>query len=162
MKATISVYDSHKKAINAIEKLAKNGYPVNKLSLIGKADLIDDHMHVKSHELLKEAPVSVGVILGPILGVLTGVGVVAIPGLGFILGAGAILGALAGFDVGLVSGGIISLLMTLGLSDKIAVKYHEHLKLNRFIVIAQGNKFELEKARAILEAHGMHHELLCH
>jgi hypothetical protein len=162
MKSTIGIYESHKSAIEALEELQREGYPVSHLSLLGRADLIDDHIHVRSNELLKEAPVSIGVVLGPVLGVLTGVGILAIPGLGFLFGAGALIGAFAGFDIGLVGGGIISLLTTLGIQKDYAIRYHEHLKVNRFLVIAQGNETEVMKAKEILHSHGKQLELECH
>jgi hypothetical protein len=162
MKSTIGVYNSHKEAIEAINELVDDGYPAAQLSLIGKADLIDDHLHVRSHELLKEAPVSIGIVAGTVLGVLAGAGIVAIPGLGFILGAGAVIGGFAGFDLGLVGGGIVSILASVGIKKEHAVKYHEHLKVNRFLVIAQGSETEVSEAKSILEAHGKHVELNCH
>ncbi len=162
MKSTIAIYDSHKKALEAIEELQNSGYPVTKLSLVGKADLIDDHIHVRSNDILKDAPVSIGVVLGSVLGVLSGVGILSIPGLGFLFGAGALVGAFAGFDIGLVGGGIISLLTTIGIQKDFAVKYHEHLKINRFLVIAQGNEDDVQKAKQIIHSHGKHIEMECH
>lgn len=162
MKSTIGVYDSHTKALDAVNELVNSGYPSKQLSLIGKAELIDDHLHVRSHEALKEAPVSIGVVTGLILGILAGAGIFAIPGLGFLVGAGAVVGGIAGFDFGLVGGGIISLLATLGIKKDQAVKYHEHLKVNRFLVIAQGSEDEVKHALSILQAHGQHSELNSH
>ena len=153
MKSTIGVYASHKKAIEAIRELKDSGYPVQQVSLIGKAKIIDDHMHISQNRWMKDGPVSIGVILGPILGVLTGAGIFSIPGLGFIFGAGAVIGAFAGFDIGLVGGGIVSLLTTLGMKRDEALKYHEHLEEKRFLVVAQGNQEQVRKAREILHDH---------
>ncbi len=153
MESTIGVFKSHKEALAAIELLQEKGFPIKQLSLIGKADLIDDHMHIRSNELLKEAPVSIGAVVGPVVGLLAGMGIFAVPGLGFIFGAGALVGAFAGFDLGLVGGGIITLLMTLGIKKDFAVRYHEHLKENRFLVIAQGNETEVGHAKNILDTY---------
>src|SRR5690606_35335037 len=54
--------------------------------------------------------VGIGAVVGPILGALAGVGVLAIPCLGILVGAGALAGAIAGLDVGIIGGGIISAL----------------------------------------------------
>jgi hypothetical protein len=162
MKSTVGIFDSHKEALKAVEELQNAGFPVKQLSLVGRADLIDDHMHLRSNELIREAPVSVGIILGPIIGVLSGVGILAIPGLGFLFGAGALVGAFAGFDLGLVGGGLISLLTSVGIQKEFAVKYHEHLKVNRYLVIAQGNESDVESAKNYLEKHGRQLELHCH
>lgn len=162
MQSTIGVYNSHKTALEAVSELVNAGFPAKQLSLIGKVELIEDHLHVKSNEMLIDAPVSVGVVSGSILGILAGAGIFAIPGLGFLMGAGAIIGAIAGFDFGIVGGGIVSLLLTLGVNKDHAVKYHEHLKVNRFLVIAQGDEEEVKKAKMILDTHGKHHELASH
>jgi hypothetical protein len=162
MNTTIGVYASHEKAIEAIEELQRAGYPVQQLSLLGKAEIIDDHMHVSRNKWIQDAPVSIGVILGPILGILTGVGIFAIPGFGFIFGAGAVIGAFAGFDLGLVGGGVVSLMVTLGIKKDIAIKYHEHLKEKRFLVIAHGNEEEVKKAKEILHGHKDYIEVNSH
>lgn len=159
MKSTVGIYDSHETAINAVEVLKNKGFPVNQLSLMGQAKIVDDHMRVKSNEPIKNAGVSVGIILGSTLGILSGAGVFAIPGLGFIFGAGAVVGALAGFDIGLVGGGIVSILTTIGIKKDKVVKYSEHLNEGKFLVIAQGNEKEVEEAKRILCDCGKHLEL---
>ena len=77
----IGVYDSHTIALEAVNELVNAGFPAKQLSLIGKAELIDDHLHVKSNNILIEAPVSIGVVTGSILGILAGASVFAIPGM---------------------------------------------------------------------------------
>jgi uncharacterized membrane protein len=159
MESTVGIYESHKTALDAIEVLKNKGFPVKQLSLIGEAIIIDDQMHIKSNDSIKNAGVSAGVVLGTTIGVLSGVGIFAIPGLGFIFGAGAVVGALAGFDIGLVGGGIVSLLTLLGLKKDNVIKYKEHLDKGNFLVIAQGNEKEVEKANDILFECGKHLEL---
>jgi uncharacterized membrane protein len=105
MNTTVGLYDTHEKAIEAVEELKRAGFPVQQVSLIGKAVVIDDLMHVKNNRKIKNAPAIIGAILGPILGILTGVKLFSIPGLGFLYGIGAVLGALAGFSLGIACGG---------------------------------------------------------
>ncbi len=162
MKSTVGIYETHDKALQAIKKLQTKGYPVNQLSIMGQAEIIDDHLRVKSREPMTNVGVSVGAVAGPILGVLTGAGVFAIPGFGFLFGAGALIGALAGFDFGLVGGGIVTLLTTLFTNKEKVVKYHEHLKEGKFLVVAQGTDEEVEHAHEILNAHAQHIELHIH
>jgi hypothetical protein len=159
MKLTVGIYDNHKLALEAIEVLKNKGFPVNQLSLIGQAKIIDDNIRVISNEPLKNAGIGIGVVLGTTLGVLSGVSVFAIPGFGFIYGAGAIIGAIAGFDVGLVGGGIVSLLTTIGIKKDKVVKYSEHLNEGKYLVIAQGDEEEVKKAKILLSECGKHLEL---
>ena len=162
MNTTIGVYASHEKAIEAVQELKRAGYPVEQISLIGKAVIIDDLMHVKHNRWIKNTPVIIGAILGPILGILTGVKIFAITGLGFLFGIGAGLGALAGFSLGIVCGGILSLLATLVIKRSAILKYHEHLEEKGFQVIAHGTNEEVNKAKAILDGHKEHIEVNCH
>lgn len=158
MKAAIGVYNSHEKAIDAVKQLKAGGYPVRKLSIIGKAEVeeVDNKMNVVSKNPLNLAGVGIGTTLGAALGVLTGVGLFAIPGLGFLYGAGALVGAIAGFDFGLIGGGIASVLSTAGIKDEETEKYQEHLAAGSYLVVAQGDDDEVKKAIEILEQYGQH------
>ena len=118
MQSTIGVYNTHEQAIEAITELKKAGFKESQLSIIGQADVVDNHLHVKSKEGEKVAGVA-GAVVGSVLGVLSGVGLVAIPGLGIIFGAGAIAGALAGLDIGLIGGGLVSVLTMLGIKKRL-------------------------------------------
>lgn len=151
MNTTVGVYDTHEKAIEAVEKLKRAGFPVQQVSLIGKAVVIDDLMHVKNNRRIKNAPAIIGAIVGPILGILTGVKLFAIPGLGFLFGIGAVLGALAGFSLGIACGGVLSLIAILVIKSRSVLKYHEHIEEKGFQVIAHGNGEEINKAKKILD-----------
>ena len=153
MNTTVGVYDTHEKAIEAVEKLKRAGFPVQQVSLIGKAVVIDDLMRVKNNRKIKNAPAIIGAILGPLLGILTGLKLFAIPGLGFLFGIGAILGALAGFSLGIVGGGILSLIAILVIKSRSVLKHHEHIEEKGFQVIAHGNNEEVNKAKEILDSH---------
>ena len=153
MNTTVGVYDTHEKAIEAVQELKRAGYPVQQVSLIGKAVIIDDLMHVKHNRGIKNVPAIIGAILGPILGLLSGVKLFAIPGLGFLFGIGPVLGVLAGFSLGLACGGVISLFAILIIRNRAALKYREHLEERGFQVIAHGNENEVNRAKQILDSY---------
>jgi hypothetical protein len=160
MKAQVAVYDSHQKALEAIKVLSDHNFPMDKVSLLGKADVIGNHIHVKSMEDIKDAPALLGAGAGTIVGLLTGVGAFAIPGFGFLYGAGAVLGAIGGFDLGIIAGGIGTLLATIGIKKDKVVKVHEHLDAGKFLVIVQGTSEDIENAKRILHTHGTHHSMV--
>lgn len=164
MKSAIGVYDSHDKAVEAVIQLKESGFPVKQLSIMGKAEteVVDDQLHVTPKDPIKIGGVGTGTALGATLGILTGVGLFAIPGLGFLYGAGAIVGAVAGFDIGLIGGGIASVLTTVGVKDDSLKKYHDDLEAGKFIVVAQGHEAEVNQARDILHAHDQHDDLDTH
>jgi uncharacterized membrane protein len=156
MKAIISAYKTHEEAVEAIKELQNAGYNSKRLSIIGKTNELDKVPGVKNSEsmAIAGAEVGFGALAGSVLGVLTGVGIFAIPGLGFLYGAGALVGAIAGFDFGIIGGGIASALTVAGLSENDSKQYEEMLKKGNFLLIAQGDEAEIAQAKNILEAHG--------
>ncbi len=156
MKAKVAVYDSHEKAINAVKELEFNGFPIKQVSIIGKAEIIDDNMRIKSRDTIENAPLAIGAIAGPVLGILTGLGIFAIPGFGFLYGAGAVIGAIAGLDMGALAGGFVSLMVILGVEEQEVVKYQEHIVKGNFLVMVQGNIHEIQQAEHILHTSGTH------
>ena len=165
MKSLIGVYNTHDKAIKAIKLLKGENFPTKDISMLGKTNVSESVVDEKEPRIDKndpshEAPLAIGAIAGPILGVLTGVGVFAIPGLGFLYGAGALVGALAGLDLGLVGGGIATLLATIGISKKHHVKFKEYLKNGKVILIARGKEEDIKRAHDTLVEYNEHHDLL--
>lgn len=164
MKSTIGIYDSNHDALEAIHQLQSLGFPRKQISLLGRADMKDDHVHVKhaSPMSVAAAEVGIGAVVGPVLGALVGIGIFAVPGLGFLYGAGALVGALAGFDFGLIGGGIASAFTLMGMKQPDAEKYQAELEAGKFIVVAQGDDEEIAKAANILQEHGTHSEIRTH
>lgn len=160
MESQIAIYDTHEQAVNAVKMLNQHGFPMDNVSLLGKAEVIEDHIQIKSLDTIKKAPALVGMGAGTLIGLLSGVGVFAIPGFGFLYGAGALVGIIAGLDLGLIAGGAISLLSFTGIKEEEVVKCQEHLKEGKFMVIVKGAKEEIEKAKRILHIEGNHLELI--
>ena len=44
MKTLVAVYETHKKALQAVDQLKNNGFDTEKVSILGKADLINNHV----------------------------------------------------------------------------------------------------------------------
>jgi hypothetical protein len=164
MNATIGIYDTHDLAVAAVEELKDAGFPVSELSIMGLAEteVIDNKMHILPKSNIKAGGLGVGTALGTTLGILTGVGIFAIPGLGFLYGAGALVGAIAGFDFGLMGGGIASALATVGVKDEVAKQYHDALAAGKFLVVVHGKDEDVNRAKGILHEHGTHDELNKH
>ena len=160
MESLIAIYNTHQEALNALAMLKENDFPMDHVSLMGKAEVIDDHLHLNAHDKETTAPVLLGTGGGVLVGALTGLGVFAIPGFGFLYGAGAIIGALAGFDMGLIAGGVGSLLTSLGLKEAHAGKVHEHLEKGKYTLLVQGSKEEVERAEELINNDGGYFELV--
>ncbi len=164
MKTTIGIYENHNDAIAAVAQMKAQGYPIQNLSIIGKSETeeIDENMNLSIKDPLNPVGIGAGTAIGATVGILTGIGVFAIPGLGFLFGAGAIVGAVAGIDFGLIGGGIATVLATVGLTEQPARKYAKFLEEGKFLIIAQGTEEETARAQEILHAHGTHSGLEVH
>ena len=158
----VGVYNTHNAAIVALEALKASGLPVKNMSFISKADIIESKLHTFSNDKVNNVPVEIGVVLGPVIGLLSGLSLIAIPGLGIIYGAGAIVGVLAGFDFGLIGGGITTILIKLGIHKDKAAFYKEHIEKGKFIVTINGDLEIAEKAKTILHTLGLHIDLQHH
>ena len=53
MKSIVGIYESHIQAIEAVRVLKDAGYPVQRISLIGKAYHNEDHTFLKSNKKLQ-------------------------------------------------------------------------------------------------------------
>lgn len=165
MEATsIGVYDSHEKAFDAVKKLTASGFTDKEVSVIwGKEKFDELEKEDRKITAIETAEVGTGVTIGTVLGLLTGVGIFTIPGFGFIYGAGAIVGAIAGADFGLIGGSLMGALSVSGVKEKHHhEKYDAHLKQGHYLLLIQGSKERVEKAKEILSAHAQHIELNVH
>ncbi|GAA4463719.1 hypothetical protein GCM10023093_12800 [Nemorincola caseinilytica] len=161
MNTAIGIYNDHELAVAAVQKLKDSNYPLDRLTIMGKAEteVVDEEMHLVPRNPINLAGVGTGTAIGTALGILTGVGIFAIPGLGFLYGAGALVGAIAGFDFGLIGGGIASALTTIGVKDENEQKYHKALEAGKFLLIVHGSEEDVNNARAILHLHGTHNDI---
>ena len=162
MKTVVGIYESHEKAVNAIKQLQAGGYPVHQISILGQGEIVRGEARVKSVSKLAAKEIGVGAVVGSILGVLTGIGLFAIPGLGFLFGAGAVFGAFTGFEAGLLGGGVAAVLTSIGIDLTGASRYEAHLNEGKFMVIIQGDQKEIDFGKRILENQANHLELNDH
>lgn len=164
MNTAIGVYEDHDMAVEAVLKLKQEGFPIKQLTIMGlsESEVVDDENHIIPKSPLKIAGLGAGVAIGTAVGILTGVGVFVIPGLGLLYGAGALVGAIAGFDFGIVGGGIATILATVGVGNEIGERYHNLLKTGKFLVVAHGSLELVKKAKTLLHEHGKHSELAIH
>jgi hypothetical protein len=109
--------------------------------------------------LIEKTEIGIGIAIGAILGLLTGAGVFLIPGIGILYGAGAVTGIMAGIETGLIGSGIAVILTELGIENAKSPKYEEYINEGKYLVLIQGNKDEVEKARETLHTLGLHLEL---
>ncbi|MEO6054933.1 MAG: DUF3341 domain-containing protein [Chthoniobacterales bacterium] len=95
-----------------------------------------DIAHVKSTKAPEGATTGIltGGIAGAAIGLLAGIGTLAIPGLGAFIAAGPLLAALSGAAAGAAAGGIVGTLIGLGIPEFEAKAYEEKLKTGHFLL----------------------------
>ena len=93
----------------------------------------------------------VGAVLGGTVGALTGLGIMAIPGVGPIVAAGWLVATLAGAAAGGATGGIIGALTEAGATPDEAQVYAESLRRGGAVVSVQTDEADRSRIAAIMD-----------
>jgi hypothetical protein len=129
--AVFGIYATPTTAENGVDHLLTLGFANSAISVL----LPDDEStRAFAHEKNTKAPegattgVATGGIIGGTLGLLAGVGALAIPGVGPLIAAGPIVSALAGLGAGGAVGGIVGALVGMGIPEYEAKRYEGAVK----------------------------------
>jgi len=156
--AVFGIYRDRKHVEQAVDALLDAGYRGEDVSV-----LLPDNIGTKDFATEKntKAPegaatgAGTGVVVGGTLGLLAGIGALAIPGLGPFIAAGPIMGALAGAGTGGVVGGIIGTLVGMGMPEYEAKRYEGMIKEGRVLLSVHcDNSDWVKRAKDILERTG--------
>jgi len=111
-----------------------------------------------AHEKNTKAPegavagAGAGGVVGGTLGLLAGIGLLAIPGLGPFIAAGPIMASLAGIAAGATLGGIAGALVGMGIPEIVAKRYEDKLKQGNILISVHAEDSERVKlAKDIFE-----------
>src|SRR6201997_3831759 len=129
--AVFGIYNNTSQAEQAVDRILAAGFSQNDISV-----LLPDAQSSKefAHEKNTKAPegtatgVTTGGVVGGTLGLLAGIGALAIPGVGPLIAAGPIMAALAGLGVGGAVGGIVGALVGMGIPEYEAKRYEGAVK----------------------------------
>jgi hypothetical protein len=156
--AVFGIYQTRDQAEDVVSTLTQNGYRPEDISV-----LMSDNPGTKdfAHEKHTKAPEAgaagavVGGLAGGTLGLLVGLGSLAIPGVGPLIAAGPIVAALAGVGAGGTVVGVISALVGLGIPEYEAVRYEGLIREGRVLVSVHCDNSEWAgRAKDILERTG--------
>jgi hypothetical protein len=152
---TVAVYESLEEAERAVRRLDEHGFPVANISIVAR-DLTSER-DVRGFVSAKDVAwqgAGLGGWIGGAFGLLLGAAFVWIPGFGPLLVAGPIaamiLGGIEGAAVGVAGGGLLGGLIGLGMSGRHILKYEDHIRGGRYLVIASGTSAEVSQAESIL------------
>lgn len=159
-KTVIGIVDTETQADRIVASLQGSGFSTNDISVLlpdrrGTRDFAHEH-NTKAPEGAV-AGVAGGSVVGGTLGLLAGIGALAIPGLGPFIAAGPLMAALSGAAVGGAVGGVAGALIGMGIPELEAKKYEGKLRSgNILIAIHVDNSDEQDRAKEILKRENAH------
>ncbi len=153
------IYSSRAGVESAAESLVSAGFPSADISVLlpeslgGPKDMGTEKA-TKAPEGAA-AGVTTGGVIGGTLGLLAGVGLLAIPGLGPFIAAGPIMAGLAGLGVGGAVGGVTGALIGMGIPEFEAKRYEGRLQKGGILLSVHCDTSEdIQRAKKVLENTG--------
>lgn len=156
----VATYDSHEKAEAAVKELQVAGYPMKKLSIVGRDYHTDEQVvgYYNNGDRMKAWGKS-GAFWGGIWGLLFGSAFFWVPGLGPLLVAGPLISWIVGaLEGAVVVGGLSALgagLFGIGIPKNSILQYETALKTGKFLLIAHGTTDDASMAKEILHRTGL-------
>ena len=156
--AAFGIFPSHSAAEVAVDRLHAAGFSNDDVSVLmadkqGSKDFAAEK-NTKAPEGTT-AGVLGGGTLGGTLGLLAGIGALAIPGVGPLIAAGPIMGALAGLGIGGAVGGLVGALVGMGIPEYEAKRYEGRVNDGGILVSVHcESSEEISRAKDVLKAAG--------
>lgn len=152
MKTLSKVYDTHGQARQAVSDLNAAGIADTKISLVA-----NKHVSAEYDDLDDYSETATGAGLGAAVGgaggLLTGLGIIAIPGVGPVVAAGWLAATLVGALAGAATGGVVGALVDAGVSKDDADVYSEAIRRGGTLVTVRADDGEASKVQSILDRH---------
>jgi hypothetical protein len=151
-----ALYDTYDSAASAVGALEAAGIPAREISIVSNNvdnRYIVDHPTHPAGDAGKGA--GIGAAVGGVGGLLTGLGMIAIPGVGSAVAAGWLIataaGAITGAVVGGAAGGLVGVLTGAGVPERDANFYAEGVRRGGTLVTARVDDARASTARGILQ-----------
>ena len=156
--AVFGIYRNRTIVENAVDVLRQEDFRNTDISVLFPENQgTKDFAHEKNTKAPEGAATGAGsgAVIGGTLGWLTGIGALAIPGVGPFIAAGPIVAALAGVGVGGAIGGIAGALIGLGIPEYEAKRYEGRIKEGGILLSVHCDDSNWTKrAKEILERTG--------
>lgn len=136
-KAVFGIVTNHQKAEVVVNDLNRAGFSSNDISvLFPDKEGTRDFAHEKNTKAPEGAVAGAGTggVAGGTLGLLVGIGALAIPGLGPLIAAGPLLAALSGAAVGAAVGGLTGALVGMGIPELEAKQYEGKIRDGNILI----------------------------
>jgi len=159
-KSVIGIVETQIQAERVVDQLQQAGVSSGDISALfpdkrGTKDFAHEH-NTKAPEGAV-AGVGAGGVVGGTLGLLAGIGALAIPGVGPLIAAGPLMATLSGAAAGAAVGGITGGLIGLGIPEYEAKTYEGKIRNGNILIAVHTDGGETEKrAKQVFEANGAH------
>lgn len=165
-KRAVGSFSNYRDTELALRELQSAGFPMNKVSVVGEnldqGKIAGANVSKSREEQVgggASSGATAGVVTGGLIGLLGGIGAVAIPGVGPVMAAGALATLLAdtalGGAVGAAAGGLVGGLVALGVPDDKAKIYSDRISRGEYLVFVEGTDTEIATAEAIFRVRGI-------
>lgn len=159
----IGVFSNRQDAEMALQELRDAGFNMDRVSIIardakGKDQVSDADMNPKEEQVKGGAGAGAvaGSATGGLLGLIGGLGVLAIPGVGPAAEVGIVLAnTLLGSGIGAAGGGLVGALIGWGVPEDRAQYYGDRLNQGDYVLILEGSSDDVRSAEAILNNRGI-------
>ena len=156
--AAFAIFKSRAQAESAVATLMRSGFSSDDISLLAPDQHTTKELATEKNTKAPEGTttgVTAGGVIGGTLGLLAGIGALAIPGVGPFIAAGPIMGALAGLGVGAAAGGLVGALVGMGIPEYEAKRYEGRVKDGGILLSVHCDDSDsVTKAKDILERSG--------
>lgn len=156
--AAFGILANRSNAEAAVDQLTRAGFSNQEISALLSDKIEPQEFAADNQTKAAEgatAGAGVGGIVGGALGLLAGVGALAIPGVGPIIVAGPLMASLAGLGVGGAVGGLVGALVGMGIPEFEAKCYDSRVKDGAVLLAVHcASSEEVRRAREVLEAGG--------
>jgi hypothetical protein len=156
--AVFGIYPDQTTVSEAVDALKRAGFRNTDISVLFPENMGSKDFGHEKHTKAPEGAVagaSSGAIIGGALGWLAGIGALAIPGIGPIIAAGPILGMLSGIGVGGTVGGFTGALIGVGIPEYEAKRYEGRIRNGGILLsVHSDNSDWAKRAKEVLEHTG--------
>jgi hypothetical protein len=156
--ATFAIFATRSAAESAVDRLIAAGFSNQDVSVLMSDNTSSREFATEKNTKAPEGTatgVGVGGVVGGTLGLLAGLGALAIPGVGPLIAAGPIMGALAGLGVGGAVGGLVGALVGMGIPEYEAKRYEGRVKDGGILVSVHcDTSEEISRAKDVLKQAG--------
>jgi hypothetical protein len=167
-KTVVGLFDTPAEAQSVVQDLVNSGFQRDEISLVANDTKGEYTKYREAGATESSAAEGAGAgalgggVLGGVLGLLVGVGALAIPGIGPVLAAGPLAAALGtagastlvGAGIGAAAGGVIGALVGAGIPEEDASFYAEGIRRGGTLVMVKASDDMAQNAYDIMQRHG--------